>query len=256
MIGIIGGTGIYDPRSVKELEVKNVETPYGDSPEIKIVEFYEKEVAFLPRHKKSHSTPPHKVNYRANIYALKKVGVDRILSTNSVGGIGDFLGPGDVVIPHDFLDFTCGRNSTFYDNRVVHIDMSSPYCPEVRSALIKSAESVSKVFSNGVYACTQGPRFETPSEIRMLKGLGGDVVGMTGVPEVVLAREMEICYGSVCIVANQAAGLSNEKLSSTELMKIVKENEEKLRKIVEGAIKSIPGEHGCSCGHALEGAEI
>ncbi len=256
MIGIIGGTGIYDPKSVKEIAVKEVETPYGDAPEIKIVEFNGKQVAFLPRHGKSHAIPPHRVNYRANIYALKEVGVDGIISTNSVGGIGDFLKPGDVMIPHDFLDFTRGRESTFYDDRVVHVDVSSPYCPEIRNALIRAAGAVSKVFSKGVYACTQGPRFETPSEIRMIKTLGGDVVGMTGVPEVVLAREKEICYGSVCIVANFAAGISEEKLTATELTEIVKENEAMVRKIITGAVENVPEHRKCECGRALEGAEI
>ena len=256
MIGIIGGTGIYDPKSVKEIAVKRVETPYGDAPEIKIVEFNGKRVAFLPRHGKSHAIPPHRINYRANIYALKEVGVDRIISTNSVGCISDSLAPADIVIPHDFLDFTRGRESTFYDERVVHVDVSAPYCPEIRNALIKAAATASKnVFSNGVYACTQGPRFETPSEIRMIKTLGGDVVGMTGVPEVVLAREKEICYGSVCIVANFAAGISEEKLTATEVQEIVKKNEGMLRKIITGAVEDIPEGHECACARALEGAE-
>jgi 5'-methylthioadenosine phosphorylase len=154
------------------------------------------------------------------------------------------------------LDFTRGRESTFYDDRVVHVDMSAPYCPEIRNALIKEAAAASKkVFSNGVYACTQGPRFETPSEIRMIKTLGGDVVGMTGVPEVVLAREKEICYGSVCIVANFAAGISEEKLTATEVTEMVKKNEGMLRKIITGAVEDIPESHECTCGRALEGAE-
>ncbi|MEE8402824.1 MAG: S-methyl-5'-thioadenosine phosphorylase [Candidatus Hydrothermarchaeaceae archaeon] len=256
MLGIIGGTGIYDPKSVKEIAVKEVETPYGDAPKVKIVEFDGKRIAFLPRHGKSHAIPPHMVNYRANIYALKQVGVDGIISTNSVGCINESLSPGDVVIPHDFLDFTKDRQSTFYDDMVVHIDMSNPYCPEIRKALIEAAGAVSNVSSRGVYACTQGPRFETPSEIRMLKTLGGDVVGMTGVPEVVLSREKEICYGSVCIVVNPAAGISEEKLTSTELMEIVRANEAKLREIVTGAIASIPEQRKCDCGQTLEGAVV
>ena len=256
MIGIIGGTGIYDPKSVKEIGVEKVKTPYGDAPEIKIVKFNGRRAAFLPRHGKSHKVPPHRVNYRANIYALKRTGVDRIISMNSVGGINESFTPGDVVIPHDFLDFTKGRESTFYDNGVVHIDVSSPYCPEVRNALIKAAEPVSNVFSEGVYACTQGPRFETPSEIRMIKTLGGDIVGMTGVPEVVLARELEICYGSVCIVANYAAGISKGKLIAAEVTEIVKKNEEILRKIIADAIKGLPERRECACGQALEGAEV
>jgi 5'-methylthioadenosine phosphorylase len=254
MIGIIGGTGIYGPKSVKEVRKEVVKTPYGDAPEIKIVEFSGREVAFLPRHGKSHGVPPHKVNYRANVYALKEIGVDRIVSTNSVGGINESFAPGDVVIPHDFLDFTKGRESTFYDDRVMHIDVSSPYCQGIRSALIKAGGP--NVFSEGVYACTQGPRFETPSEIRMIKTLGGDVIGMTGVPEVVLARELEICYGSICIVANFAAGISEKKLTATEVTDVVKKNEETLRAIIAATIKEIPTSRECACGQALEGAEV
>lgn len=256
MLGIIGGTGIYDPKSVEEIRVEEVQTPYGDAPEVKIVEFSGREVAFLPRHGKSHGTPPHMVNYRANIYALKQVGVDGIISTNSVGSINEALRPGDVMIPDDFLDFTMGRKSTFYDDRVVHVDMSNPYCPEIRDALIKAAGAVSNALSTGVYACTEGPRFETPAEIRMIRAMGGSVVGMTGVPEVVLAREMEICYGSVCISANFAAGISEEKLTATDLMEIIRENETKLREIVTSAIASIPRRRECECGRSLEGAEI
>lgn len=256
MIGIIGGTGIYDPKSVTILKAKKVDTPYGESPEVKIVESGGKQVAFLPRHGESHSIPPHKINYRANIYALKEVGVDRIISTNSVGSINESFSPGAVIIPNDFLDFTKGRESTFYDEKVVHIDVSSPYCPEIKAALEKSAGPVSKVFSEAVYACTQGPRFETPAEIKMIETLGGDIVGMTGVPEVVLARELEICYASVCIVANFAAGIKEEKVTATEVTDIVKKNEETFRKIIFDAVIEIPEKRGCSCKNALAGAEV
>lgn len=256
MIGIIGGTGIYDTKNAEEIKKEVVKTPYGDVSEIKIVDFGGKRVAFLPRHGKSHGVPPHKINYRANIFALKEVGVRRIISTNSVGSMNETLSPGDVVIPRDFLDFTKGRESTFYDDRVVHMDFSNPYCPEIRNALIKAADPVAKVHPIGVYACTQGPRFETPSEIKMIKALGGDVVGMTGVPEVVLARELELCYGSLCIVANFAAGMKEDKLTATEVTDIVAKNEEMLGDIVARAVKGIPDVRECSCGKALAGAEV
>jgi 5'-methylthioadenosine phosphorylase len=256
MIGIIGGTGIYGQKGMREVEVKVVKTPYGETPEIKIMDFDGKDVAFLPRHGKSHAIPPHRINCRANIFALKEVGVTRIMSMNSVGGIDESLSPGDVVIPHDFLDFTSGRESTFYDEKVVHVDVSGPYCPEIRGALLEAAKPASGVFDKGVYACTQGPRFETPAEVRMIKTLGGDVVGMTGVPEVVLARELEICYGSLCIVANPAAGISKERLTATEVTEIVEKNTKKLQKIVTDAIKLIPETPSCECGSALTGAGV
>jgi 5'-methylthioadenosine phosphorylase len=160
------------------------------------------------------------------------------------------------VVPFDFIDFTRGRDYTFYEEEVVHIDVSEPYCPEVRRALIQGADEYGKVFSNAVYACTQGPRFETPSEIRMLSKLGCDIVGMTGYPEVVLAREQEICYASICTVTNYAAGISEKKLTATEVVEVVRENEEKIKKIIASAIEKIPKERKCGCSKALEGAKM
>lgn len=257
MIGLIGGTGIYDADIFEDVKTKSVKTPYGDVPEIFTGVLGGKSVAFLPRHGKGHGVPPHMVNYRANIYALKEIGVERIISINSVGGINTNLKPGDVVVPGDFLDFTKGRPTTFYDDEVVHIDVSEPYCPQVRSTLMKASDAVvERVFDGGVYVCTEGPRFETPAEIRMLASMGGDVVGMVGIPEAVLAREKEMCYASLCTVTNFAAGISKEKLTSTEVIDIVKANEDNIRAIIRQAIEVMPGERECGCGSALEGARM
>ena len=197
-IAIIGGTGIYDPKVFRERERRVLETPYGEASPAFIGELSGRSIVFMPRHGAKHELPPHRVNYRANIHALKQLGVTRIIATNSVGGISSRLAPGKVVVPHDFIDFTRSRSSTFYDNEAVHVDMSQPYCAEMRSAIIEAAKgTLSGVEERGVYAATEGPRFETPAEIRMLATLGCDVVGMTGMPEVVLARELEMCYASV-----------------------------------------------------------
>jgi 5'-methylthioadenosine phosphorylase len=262
MIGIIGGTGIYDPEVFKVTEKKQVETPFGTSPELLIGELEKRKVVFLPRHGKGHAFPPHKVNYRSNIYALKMLGVKRIISTNSVGGINEKFSPRDIVIPHDFIDFTKHREVTFYDDKVVHVDVSNPYCPEVREALIKGCDKVvNKVFNGSVhtcsvYACTEGPRFETPAEIRTLRMLGCDIVGMTGLPEAVLARELEVCYASICTVTNYAAGISREKLTATEVKEIIEENQETLKRIIVETIKKIPKERNCACKDALKGARM
>lgn len=184
------------------------------------------------------------------------LGVERIISTNSVGGITEALKPRDVVVPYDFIDFTKGRESTFYDEETVHVDVSEVYCPEIRKALIEASSKRGKVFSNAVYACTQGPRFETPAEIRMLAKLGCDIVGMTGLPEAILAREQEICYASICTVTNYAAGIAKTKLTATEVKEIVQQNQEKLKQIIIEAIKKIPKERRCKCKHALEGARM
>jgi 5'-methylthioadenosine phosphorylase len=256
-IAIIGGTGIYDPKVFRERERKVIETPYGEASPAFIGELAGRSVVFMPRHGIKHELPPHRVNYRANIYALKQLGVSRIIATNSVGGINQSFAPGDVVVPHDFIDFTRSRSATFYDTEAVHVDMTQPYCPEIRSALIKAARTtVGKVGERAVYAATEGPRFETPAEIHMLSMLGCDVVGMTGLPEAVLAREMEICYASVCTVTNYAAGIKQEKLTATEVIEVVKQNEEKLKKLILEAVKLIPEERRCGCAHALDEARV
>ncbi len=255
-IGLIGGTGIYDPEIFKEEERRQVKTPYGIS-DVSIGEFKGREVFFIARHGKGHAIPPHRVKYRANIYALKSLGVERIISTNSVGAINENLHPKDVVIPDDFIDFTKRRDLTFFDNETVHIDVFDPYCPEIRDALTKAADlTVKKVFKSAVYACTEGPRFETRAEIRMMRTLGCDIVGMVGIPEVVLAREQEICYASVCMVTNYACGILEEKLTVSEVMEIVKENQGNIKKIVTKAIEMVKEERDCECKNALKGARV
>ena len=256
-IAIIGGTGIYDPKVFKEREKKVLETPYGTASPAFIGELSGRSVVFMPRHGIRHELPPHRVNYRANIYALKQLGVTRIIATNSVGGINPELAPGDVVVPHDFIDFTRTRKATFYDDEAVHIDMTQPYCPELREALISAArESAGKVVERGVYAATEGPRFETPAEIRMLAQLGCDIVGMTGFPEVVLARELEICYASIATVTNYAAGIKQKKLTATEVIEVVKQNEATLKNIILRAIELIPEHRHCPCASALDEAKV
>ena len=253
MIGIIGGTGIYEIVEMgKELETKVLETPYGESPEISIFKLHHKKIVFMPRHAKGHANPPHMINYRANIYALKQMGVERIIATNAVGSLESAVKPGDFVIPHDFIDFTKLRQNTFYDTKTVHIDITEPYCHNLRDILISSG----KVVENGVYVCTEGPRFETAAEIKMFKQLGGSVVGMTGIPEAILARELEMCYTSICMVSNYAASISPAKLTTKEVFDIVEGKKEDLIKLIHNAVAKMPAERNCPCKYALVGAEI
>ncbi|MBI5680113.1 MAG: S-methyl-5'-thioadenosine phosphorylase [Methanobacterium sp.] len=253
MIGIIGGTGIYEIVEMgEEVETKAIETPYGKSPEINVFKLHDKDVVFMPRHAKGHANPPHMINYRANIYAMKEMGVERIIATNAVGSLELSIKPGDFMIPHDFLDFTKLRQSTFYDTKTVHIDITKPYCDNLRDILISSGESV----DNGVYICTEGPRFETAAEIAMFKQLGGSVVGMTGIPEVILARELEICYASVCMVSNYAASISPTKLTIEEVFDVVNEQKDNLIKLISDSIAKLPEKRECPCKYALSGAEI
>lgn len=253
MIGIIGGTGIYEIVEMgEEVENKVLQTPYGESPEISLFKLHGKTIAFMPRHAKGHANPPHMINYRANIYALKKIGVDSIIATNAVGSLDLSIGPGDFVVPDDFIDFTRARNGTFYDSRTVHVDVTEPYCPNLRQALI----SAGNVVDGGVYVCTEGPRFETPAEVRMFQKLGGTLVGMTGLPEAVLARELEMCYASICTVSNYAASISPGKLTIDEVFQIVEDKRKELTATIADALTKVPSKRDCVCTEALNGAEI
>lgn len=254
-IALIGGSGLED--LMKPHERKRVGTPYGISETTFIGELERRKVFFLPRHGVDHHVPPHKVNYRANIWALKQLGVERIISTNAVGAINEELKPGQIVIPHDLVDFTRNRPSTFYDGpNVIHIDVTTPYCPDVRKALIESAEKLSiPVVGEAVYGCTDGPRFETPAEIRMMRKMGCDIVGMTNSPEAFLARELEMCYASICYVSNMAAGLQG-KLTVDEVLLKGHESLETLKKILRECVAHIPEERSCPCPLALKGAKV
>ena len=252
MIGIIGGSGVYEiTKKADSCNIELVETDYGDV-EVSILDIFSKKVAFIARHASGHSIPPHKINYRANIDALKKVGVTKIIATNSVGSMNENMPPGSFVIPDDFLDFSQNRIKTFYEDSVVHVDVTQPYCPHLRDVLAKSGE----VISGATYVCSEGPRFETPAEIKMFKMLGGDLIGMTGVPEVTLAREREICYNSICIVSNYASGISPNELTIDEVFEMVKNKEVELLELIYNFIKNVDDELDCSCLHALDGAEV
>ena len=253
MIGIIGGTGIYKIVELgDEIVSRVVDTPYGPSPEMSVFQLHGREVVFMPRHNLGHAKPPHMVNYLSNIFALKKMGVNRVIATNAVGSMDESIKPGDFVIPHDFLDFTRMRKGTFYDDRTVHIDVTEPYCRELRDILISSGD----VKSNGVYVCTEGPRFETAAEIQMFRQLGGTIVGMTGLPEVILARELEMCYSSICTVSNFAASISPSKLTVDEVFEVVETKRKDLIKLLSDSIAKIPPENLCDCGSTLDGAEV
>jgi 5'-methylthioadenosine phosphorylase len=254
---IIGGTGFG--KLAKDAKRLQLRTPYGMVPQLAIGEIGNRRVAFISRHGPNHSIPPHKINYRAIIYGLHKIGVERIISTASVGAINPKLGPGDVVIPHDFIDFTKLRPTTFYDEApVTHIDVSQPYCPEIRRLLIENARRLDlRVCDKAVMVCTEGPRFETPSEIEMFRRLGGDIVGMTNCPEAVLARELEMCFGTICYVSNLAAGMQ-ERLTATEVSDASGKIRPLMEQVLFETIKALPleGKRKCPCAGALRRARF
>lgn len=231
---IIGGTGVYDPHLLEDVTSCEIATPYG-AVEVQIGTYKGVRVAFMPRHGKGHSIPPHKINYRANIWGLKALGVETILATAAVGSINPEMRPGDFVIVDQFLDFTKGRAATFFDEGdqgVVHIDVTEPYCPYVRGVLVEVGARLGfPLHPRGTYVCVEGPRYETAAEIRAFRILGGDVVGMTSVPEVVLAREAGICYATMAMVTNMGAGMNGRALSHDEVVEIMALNTERVRRL-------------------------
>lgn len=253
MIGIIGGTGTSSLRETYPIiREESIDTKYGKAPTISILDIDNKEVAYIPRHSEGHSVPPHKINFRANIEALDIIGVKQVYATNSVGSLDTNIKPGDLLIPDNFIDFTHNRISTFFDDKVVHIDCTEPYCENLRQILIDSGD----VHPYGIYIATEGPRFETGAEIQFYKLIGGKVVGMTGVPEVVLAKEKQMCYGSICAVSNYAASISPHKLTVTEVVDAMKDCEEKIIQIITKSIKNTNENLICDCQKTLNDAII
>ncbi len=260
LIGLIGGSGLYEIEELVVSDEKTLTTPFGSpSSPYKIGRIQDVEIAFLARHGTSHNIPPHRINYRANIWGFKTLGVERLISVNAVGGINKMLKPGDIVIPDQIQDFTFGsRASTFYDgDKVVHVDFTNPYCPEMRDGMTTASEATGiQVVPEGTYICVNGPRLETAKEIRFFSSIGADIVGMTAMPEAVLARELEICMAALCVVTNYAAGISRSKLTTTEVVAVMKDSMEKIKSIIKESVKLIPTGRNCPCKEALKDAVL
>ena len=221
---IVGGTGLAQIDGLDILRRETIETPFGQpSSDILFGRVVGVELAFLARHGEKHTIPPHKINYRANIWALKKIGIKSILAIAAVGGIGSKMVPGVIVFPDQIIDYTYGRPGTFFEKnlaQVTHIDFSHPYSEAIRSKLVSVARSAGiDAIENGVYGCTQGPRLETAAEIKRMERDGCDVVGMTGMPEASLARELELEYACCAVVANWAAGKTEGSISMEEILR-------------------------------------
>ena len=260
-IGIIGGSGFYDIPGFSHLGEESVETPYGKPSGNYLITGAEGlEIAFLPRHGAHHDIAPHKVNYRANIWGMKSLGVERIFGINAVGGIDPKFPPGSITVPDQVIDFTFGaRQSTFYDQKdVVHIDFTEPYCPELRHALIAAAggEGIDAAPA-GTYVCTNGPRLESGAEINFFGRIGGHIVGMTGMPEAALARELELCYAALTVVTNCAAGVAGaRKLTTSEVVATMALKTEAIKKILKAAFPLIPQKRQCPCKNALKDTRL
>lgn len=257
-IGIIGGTGVYDSGLFSDKKEIKVHTPYGEpSDQITISEYAGRKVAFLPRHGKGHRIPPHKINFRANIWALKQLGVKRIIAPSAVGSLGFDYKPGHIALPDQFIDFTKKREYTFYDGgQVAHVSTADPFCPELRSIASKVIKKLKFPFQpKATYVCIEGPRFSTRAESKFFRDvMKADIIGMTLVPEASLAREAEICYLSVATVTDYDVW-ADIPVSSKEIIETLHKNVEKTKKFVAEIIPALPQERAkCACGSALEGA--
>jgi len=271
-IGIIGGSGLY--KIFDDVEELDTQTPFG-APSSKV--FLKNGVGFISRHGTDHSIPPHLVNYRANIYALYKIGVRKLISIGATGGINTLFKSGDIVITSDIIDFTKTRASTFFEGsfskdineentsfyrllkakKVVHTDMSNIFCDEMRAIASSILKDLNVDFHlKGVYACTEGPRFETKKEIEMLKDLGADMVGMTACPEVFLAREMSMHILHISVITNPAAGIEGNKLTSKEVIDMMKQKDEEIKKFLTLFIPKAQKQFVCQCENVLEGADV
>lgn len=240
MLGIIGGTGVTQLSNLEVTRRQMVRTPFGDaSGALTFGKLNGRDVMFLARHGYGHTIPPHEVNYRANMWALQSEGADRVVSVASVGGIRADMVPGRLVIPHQILDYTWGRKHTYFegpDQPVTHIDFTHPYCPKMRAGLLEAAVSAGqKILDGGVYATTQGPRLETAAEIDRLERDGADMVGMTGMPEAALAREIGSRYAAIAVVVNHAAGRgdSEQAIHMDQINEVLQAALAKVRALLE-----------------------
>ncbi len=259
MIGVIGGSGLYEIEGVVINEVKKISTPFGDpSDSYRIVELSSRKIVLLPRHGSQHHIPPHKINYRANIWGFKELGVERVISLGAVGSLSHEVEPGTIIVPDQIIDMTKGRDSTFYDSdRVVHIDFTEPYCPELRESIFGAGmKSGIELKKSGTYICVNGPRLETKAEIKFFSGIGADIIGMTMMPEASLARETELCFAGISVVTNYAAGITEKRLTTTEVIKVMKGTAVRLKEILKETINLIPVERRCACKETLKEARM
>ncbi len=258
MLGIIGGSGLYHMEGVEIEKEIMPETPYGlPSASIKIGKLEGKRVAFLPRHGVGHTISPSQVNYRANIYSLRLLGCDRILSVSAVGSLKEDVEPGDLVIPRQFIDLTRGRKSTFFDGSlVVHVSMADPVCPEMSSILKDAALAGGhRVHDGGVYICIEGPQFSTKAESNLYRSMGGWIIGMTNMPEAKLARELEMCYATLALVTDYDCWKEDRPpVSAEEIIETLNTVLERSKDVVRRFVSVLPEERSCFCKDALRGA--
>ena len=257
-LGIIGGSGIYEPGIFEDIEEVKIYTPFGrTSSTVSIGYFKNRKIAFIPRHGEGHQIPPHRIPFRANIWALKKLNVKRIISPSAVGSLREDYEPSEFVVVDQFIDRTKWRDDSFYQGgQVCHVSVADPFCPELRETFLRTAKELKiPIHERGTYVCIQGPRFSTRAESKLFRSWGVDVIGMTLYPEVVLAREVEICYVSIAMITDYDVW-DEKPVSTHKIFNTMSKNVENFMKLVTTTIPRIPKERKCLCKEALKDALV
>jgi len=253
-IGVIGGSGIYDIEGITETHKQKISTPFGDPSDTIVIGNLEGiPVAFLPRHGRGHFIAPSELNSRANIYALKSLGVEQIISISACGSLKEELKPRDIVIPDQLFDRTRQRPYTFFGEGIVaHIGFANPYCPELSQALYQVAKDLRlSVHVGGTYVCIEGPQFSTKAESKVFRSLGFSIIGMTNLPEAKLAREAEICYATLGLVTDYDVWKEGEEVSVERVVGNLLANIENVKKLIKAVIPRLERERKCECASAL-----
>lgn len=256
-VAVIGGSGFY--QLLTDSQHVEVETPYGrPSGTVSVGSVAGRRVAFLPRHGLGHAFPAHKINYRANLWALRSLGVRQVLAPCAVGSLRRDLGPGAVVVPDQLVDRTSGRIQSYYDEGAVHVSFADPYCADGRETVLKAATaSRVEAVDGGAMVVIEGPRFSTRAESQWYAAQGWSLVNMTGHPEAALARELALCYTSVALVTDLDAGIdAEESVAQEEVFKVFAENVERLRGLIIEAVKRLPEQRQCRCSNVLDGMNL
>jgi 5'-methylthioadenosine phosphorylase len=257
-IGVFGGSGFYS--LLPDLEQVQVETPYGPpSDAVAVGEIGGRRVAFMARHNRNHTIPPHRINYRANLWAFKSLGITRVLAPCAAGSLQPYVHPGHFVVCDQFIDRTRGRRDTFFDGpEVTHVSTADPYCPELRTLIIRTGAAAGlHMHPTGTMVVIEGPRFSTRAESAFHSAQGWYAVSMTQYPEVALARELEMCFAGIALITDYDSGIEEvAPVSAAEVVRVFGESNDKLRELLLRVVAQVPAERTCACGTALTGARL